>query len=143
MTRAQKTLTLAELDSSSNPFLRELDNNPRILKRQKPDGPVVVHDQLRLRYHRLSLRDVDLSYAGRRAEADRIHRAISALQPGDPLTVRTSTIPWDLVDGQGNLVGRLARSYDTAALGPDVRARVLAVARWGQGARAKPSTTAA
>ena len=138
MTRAQKTLTLAELDSSTNPFLRELYNNPRILKRQKPDGLVVVHDQLRVRYHRLSLRDVDLSYAGRRAEADRIHRAISALQPGDPLTVRTSTIPWELVDGQGNLVGRLARSYDTVRLVPDVRARVLAVARWDRGKSQAP-----
>ena len=35
-------------------------------------------------------------------------------------------------------MGRLARSYDTVRLGPDVRARVLAVASWDRGKSQTP-----
>ena len=42
---------------------------------------------------------------------DPVHRAITALSPGDPLRVRTTQQPWQLLDHAGNVVGRLAKGY--------------------------------
>ena len=59
-----------------------------------------------------------------------VHRAISALTPGDRLQVRSSSNRWELMDGNGTVVGRLAGGFEI----PDgVRctfATVHAIATW-------------
>ncbi len=109
MTRARQTLTLTCFDES-HPFQATLRNHPSILHRP----PVAVPPpppEMTTRYQRLSLRDVDLSFAGRYQANDPVHRAIAALSPGDPLRVRTTRQPWQLLGRTGNVVGRLAKSY--------------------------------
>ena len=109
MTRARQTLALTCFDES-HPFQTTLHDHPSVLHRP----PVAVPSptpEMTTRYQRLSLRDVDLSFAGRYRSNDPVQRAITALSPGDPLRVRTTQQPWQLLDRTGNVVGRLAKGY--------------------------------
>ena len=71
-------------------------------------------------YRRLSLRDVDLGFAGRQPADHPVQRAIAALSPGDALQVRTTQQPWLLLDRAGSVIGRLAKGYTPPA---DMRLR--------------------
>ena len=109
MTRARQTLMLTCF-SESHPFQSTLRNHPSILHRP----PVAVPPptpEMTTRYQRLSLRDVDLSFAGRYQASKPVHRATAALSPSDPLRVSTTQQPWTLLDHTGNVVGRLAKGY--------------------------------
>ena len=109
MTRARQTLALTCFDES-HPFQTTLHDHPSVLHRP----PVAVPSptpEMTTRYQRLSLRDVDLSFAGRYRSNDPVQRAITALSPGDPLRVRTTQQPWQLLDRTRNVVGRLAKGY--------------------------------
>ncbi len=58
------------------------------------------------------MNEVDLGFAGRYHERHRLHSAIAALSPGDLLKVRvTETQRWELLDQDGNVVGRLAGGF--------------------------------
>ena len=125
MTRARQTLTLACFNES-HPFQAPLRDHPSVLHRP----PVAVPPptpEMTTRYQRLSLRDVDLGFAGRYRTSNPVHRAIAALSPGDPLRVRTTQQPWQLLDRTGNVVGRLARGYTPPAAMRLQSATVLAV----------------
>ena len=129
MTRARRTLTLAKT-GHSNPFLRLLDGHPSVLTRQ---GTAQLHPsprQLRESYLRLSLRDVQLSFAGRRRPGDPIHQAIAGLTTGDPLTIRTDRTPWEIVTTEGITVGKLSQAFKGLSETGEASATVLAVARW-------------
>ena len=109
MTRARQTLMLTCF-SESHPFQSTLRNHPSILYRP----PVAVPPptpEMTTRYQRLSLRDVDLSFAGRYQASKPVHRATAALSPSDPLRVSTTQQPWTLLDHTGNVVCRLAKGY--------------------------------
>ena len=66
MTRARDTLTIMRMDQPSE-FVAELSQRPEILKREPPVEWPRRPDQLPALRRRLSLREVDLSFAGRRA----------------------------------------------------------------------------
>ena len=83
MTRARQTLTLSDI-GGNNPFLEELQHNPSVRRRTRPEGMPPAPRQLARNWHQLSLRDVQLSYAGRQDPRHHIHWAISDLKPGDP-----------------------------------------------------------
>ena len=129
MTRAKKTLTLAKT-GDSNPFLRILNDHPSVLVRPEPELISPAPPELGWAYHRLSLRDMHLSFAGYWPLEDPVHRAIAALSPGDPLQVRTDRSPWELVTADGVPVGRLAQGYRVPEESGDVSATVLAIAAW-------------
>ena len=59
-----------------------------------------------------------------------VHRAISALSPGDPLQVRCSSNRWDLLDRNGTVVGRLAGGFEMPDGMRCAFAIVHAVATW-------------
>ena len=126
MTRARLTLSLARL-GGGNRYVNELLGLSEVLEREGPfTAPVDPPGNLLLRYWRLSLRDVFLGYAGRRAPRDALHGAIASLVPGDSVSVRGH----DLVDDAGRVVGRLAGNFRHPA-GMKVRsAEVMAVATW-------------
>ncbi len=110
MTRARQTLALMCFNES-HPFQATLRDHPSVLHRP----PVVVPPptpEMTTRYQRLSLRDVDLSFAGRYQAGHSVQRAIASLSPGDPLQVRTTQRPWVLLDRAGNVVGRLAKGFE-------------------------------
>ena len=125
MTRARQTLTLTCFDES-HPFQATLHDHPSVLHRPPVAVPPPI-PEMTIRYQRLSLRDVDLSFAGRYQASKLVHRAIAALSPGDLLRVSTTQQPWTLRDRTGNVVGRLAKGYKPPAAMRLRTATVLAV----------------
>ena len=109
-----------------------LAGNPSVKQRE----PAVLppgSEELEHRHVRTSLEDVDLGFAGRQDSRRPVHRAIAALSPGDPLKTRVVERGcWELVDGAGTVVGRLARSF-TPPVGTRCRAaEVFAIVRWSR-----------
>ena len=64
-------------------------------------------------YSRLSLKEVDLGFAGRHSAANGVHTAIHALHPGDPLEIAPNGQRLELRNLAGQVVGRLAKAYST------------------------------
>ena len=129
MTRARRTLTLAKT-GNSNPFLEALRGHPSVLIRQEQDQSLSGFLEMDQVFHRLSLSDVQLSFAGYWPPDHPVHRAIAGLSPGDPLQVRTNRIPWELATKDGITVGRLARAFKAPAEPGEVTATALAIACW-------------
>ena len=109
MTRARKTLALARLNRM-NTLLDALPEAPNMLRRSPSVLPVPTPELAR-HYQRLTLKEVDLGFSGRRDAADGVHRAISALSAGDMIELRRSEHHWELIDAYGRTVGRLARAF--------------------------------
>ena len=147
MTRARETLTLMSMDRPSK-FVEELSHRPEVLKREPPAEWPQRPDRLPALRRRLSLREVNLSFAGGKGPRDRLHPAIANLQPGDPLEVNTGVTPWEL-KSDGRTVGKLARRFNTGDLtdsrdinnqdadgtgggNPRIEASVLAIASWSK-----------
>lgn len=125
MTRARKTLLLARLDPG-NTLLDSLPKNPGMMWRSPAFLPQ-PDPALGRCYRRLTLREVDIGFAGRHAPRDSVHRAIAALSAGDSLSWRQEKERWLLVNDQGHTVGRLAYAFHPPANMRCVEARVIAV----------------
>ncbi|NHZ62106.1 RecQ family ATP-dependent DNA helicase [Massilia genomosp. 1] len=113
MTRARQTLTLARFaPSRSRPasLLDALNDAPCLLRRA-PVALAAPPGALRRRYLQLTLQDVDISFVGRMAPGDPVHRAIGALRIDDPLLLREGKARWELVTLDAVVVGQLARSF--------------------------------
>ena len=109
MTRARQTLTLARMQGG-NVLLDGLSRNSSILRRRSgplPQPPVDLANC----YVRLTLRELDLGYAGRFVQRHPIHRAIAELRTGDQLSLREEQGRLELTNPHGQVVGRLARGY--------------------------------
>lgn len=125
MTRAKETLTLAYLDNG-HALLDTLPEDPSILHRPPTELPSMTPELAR-QYQRLSMRAVDLGFAGRRNQAHAIHRLIAALLPGDMLQLARAGERWVLRNSNGEPVGQLARAYVTPSDMTCIAARVAAV----------------
>ncbi len=125
MTRARQTLALTCFERP-HALQAILHAHPSVLHRSPVTLPPPT-PEMTTRYQRLSLRDVDLGFAGRQPAGNPVQRAITALSPGDPLRVRTTQQPWALLDRAGNVVGHLAKSYTPPAAMRLRSATVLAV----------------
>ena len=130
MTRAKQTLTLTRLQNA-HPFHRPLNDNPSVLWRPQAALPAPT-PQMSRRYRTLTLKDVDLGFAGRKPPNNRMHRSIKILKPGDPLQTRPRRDRWELLDNAGTPVGALARSYEAPDNLPCTQATVAAVATWNK-----------
>ncbi|MDE0663696.1 MAG: RecQ family ATP-dependent DNA helicase [Candidatus Dadabacteria bacterium] len=110
MTRAKKTLTLMRL-GKSNRLQEPLRGNLSVVERE----PVALsgkHDEkLRICRVRLTLREVNIGFAGYRSAGHPLHRSISALSHGDLLETRVVNERWCLLDGSGVVVGQLAKKF--------------------------------
>jgi len=125
MTRARKTLALARFNGA-HALLDTLPDGASVLHRaptRLPDPP----PELARHYSRLTLRDVDLGFAGRRAPDHAVHQAIAALSAGATLGLQKEREHWALVDGEGNTVGWLARAYAPPAGTSCIAASVAAI----------------
>ena len=128
MTRARQTLALSRM-SGSHPFLDVLRDSPAALWREPVTLPPPAPELAR-RYRRLTLKQVNLGFAGRRHPGDRVHRAIAALSPGDRLRAPPQSRPGELVNEAGVVVGTLARGFKPPAGTRCIDATVAAVVCW-------------
>jgi ATP-dependent DNA helicase RecQ len=128
MTRAKHTLTLARLNRG-HPLVDALPESAAILRRaatQLSAPPKALARQ----HARLSLREVDLGFAGRSEPHAAVHRAIGSLSVGSALRLTSQREKWVLQDGKGVVVGRLAASYAPPRETECVSARVAAIVVW-------------
>ena len=130
MTRAKQTLTLSHLDSA-HPFGGPLQGSDSVLWRRPVRLPPATAELARS-YRSLTLRDVYLSFPGRKPADDRIHRSIAALSPGDPLQMRHRNDRWEILDRGGVVVGVLAGGFEVPNGMRFVEASVSAIATWGK-----------
>ena len=107
------------------PVLEQASALRRAPASSPPAGP-----GLRARHQRLEMKDVDLGYAGRQSARDPLHRAIAALAPNDPLTLRPNGDRWELFNHANTRVGRLAKSFDCPP--GEHAAKVLAIVGWNR-----------
>lgn len=105
MTRAEQTLTLCEF-ADGNPFSRGLMKDVQLHEFQGQPLP-----ELEVRFQQLTLKEIDIGFAGRQSPHTRIHKAVEALREGDPLTLKEEAGRYQLLDRQGNVVGRTAKSF--------------------------------
>ena len=129
MTRARQTLTLSRF-AGVHPFQDVLLDLPSVLQRQEHVSFPPAAPELEWRYVRLSLRHVNLGFAGNEYSSHPVHRAIAALSSGDPLKVQKGAKSWELLDRDGTVVGRLAGSYKAPAGMRCVFATVYSIVTW-------------
>ena len=128
MTRARQTLTLARLPGP-HLFNDPLLESPSLLSRRPIELPAPA-PALSLRYRRLNLRDVFLSFAGYHKPNHPVHQVIAALSPGDRLGVSVKPDRWDLLDPNGSVVGRLAGNFKAPSGMRCASATVLSIIKW-------------
>ena len=128
MTRARLTLSLGCL-GEPNLMQRALRDRWSVVWRAPTELPPPVPECAR-RHQQLNLKNVYLSFAGRQPPQHRLHRAIAALSPGDPLHVRERSGRWELLVDGGIVVGVLAQSFVPPKGMVCTGATVLAVASW-------------
>ena len=110
MTRARQTLSLLRFNGKHRFIddhysgLTHCIERDQIAEAQQPYG-------LERRYLRLTLKDVDIGFAGRRPPKDNIHSSISQLKPGDEIQLKQKNGRHELFDTQGMLIGRLAKAF--------------------------------
>ncbi len=124
MTRARKTLALARFDRP-HPLLDSLPQDSGMPRRAPTNQPPPAPELAR-HYRRLTLRDVDLGFAGRYPAEHSVHRAIADIDINDPVRLCQRQGRWELVDDKGNVVGRLSRGYTSPAGMSCIAARVAA-----------------
>jgi len=111
MTRARETLTLCEAMQRPNPFTLQLVGSESVLRTRLAEVPP-HRKELDRRYKLLGMKDVDLGFAGRKAVAEPVHRAIRALQIGDRLHYAEQDGNRMLYDSRGLAVGKLAKGCE-------------------------------
>ena len=152
MTRARQTLALVRFGGSSlapHPNFAREPEAPAYAGRSHPlphafadGGPVLYRSpagvlpetpELARQYRQPGLEEINLGFAGRHHRQNRVHRAIAALSPGDSLEVRVDEQGrWNLLDGSGTAVGRLAASFKAPAGTPLRSATVHAIVSWSR-----------
>jgi ATP-dependent DNA helicase RecQ len=125
MTRARETLLLARL-SAGNIMLDELPDEPCFLSRTEVPLPLPAPELARL-YMRLTLADVNLGFAGHHAPEQVLHQAIAGLTVNSPLFMSKKGDQRNLLDDQGNVIGRLAQKFSPPAGMKCIEARVFAI----------------
>jgi ATP-dependent DNA helicase RecQ len=132
MTRARQTLSLLRFNGKHQFIDDRIINTPQCTERkqiaelQQPYG-------LDRKYLRLTLKDVDMGFAGRFAPHRDVHGAISRLQPRDEIQLRHNDGKYELFDLQGALVGRLAKAFVPPKNSTFASANIIAIVERDQG----------
>ena len=128
MTRAKETLALVELgdhcdsDSDDPPLagsnrqraitlIRPLKGQPCTLERQI-SPPDTTDPRLHHKTVVCTMGDVYMDFAGRLPADDETHQAISALNPGDALSLAYRNARWKLLDSNRHEIGRMRADWD-------------------------------
>jgi ATP-dependent DNA helicase RecQ len=112
MTRARQSLVTFER-TDAGPSLPAMLSGPSILRREATTAPRQQPPQVS--YEILRLEDIYLGYPGYFAANDRVHAALAALQPGDPLSLhRQPRGGLGLCDASGRCVAQLSQKGETS-----------------------------
>ncbi len=114
-----------------NPMQKALRDSSAVAWRNPTTLPPSAPELAR-HYRQLNLKDVYLSFAGQKPPANRVHRAIAALSPNDPLQVRQQPGRWELLDRAGVVVGKLSQRFESPEGMTCTGATVLTIATWGR-----------
>jgi len=126
MTRARETLSLIRFNGTHKFVDEQVIKAPHYTERnqiaelQQPYG-------LDRHYLRLTLKDVDLGFAGRYSPNHRVHKAITGLKPGDEIQLNFKDGKYELIDCNGALVGRLAKAFKPPKNSTFIRANAIAI----------------
>ena len=126
MTRARQTLVLARLHPR-HVFADALADLACGVAREPVECARPPAAALAREYRRLTLSDVDLSFAGRKRPGHPVHRAIGRLRTGLELWLREGHGRFELVDDRGTCVGRLAGRFSPPSGKTCIRADVQAI----------------
>ncbi len=133
MTRAKSTLMLARMQVAGNAsphlinaLIDALPDAPCLLRRA-PDYVTTIAPELLRRYVRLTMKDIDIGFAGRFAEDHPVHRAIAGLSARDALALSQTEARWELVNDAGVTVGRLSKAFTPPARMNFLSAQVAAI----------------
>ena len=110
MTRARQTLTLVTL-SKGKSMLADFPHEECLLFRDVAHLPSVFPAELDRLIRRASLKELDLSFAGRFGPEKTVHQHIAKVHPGDPIVLAKHMDKWELRDEAGNVVGRMSRFF--------------------------------
>ena len=125
MTRAKRSL--AVLTDGSHPYLRH--EREEVLVRDVAQNPQTqLIDQHR--YDPPNMELVDLSYAGRLYSGNNALRAIKAAKIGDPVKLSRGEKAWMIHNAAGQIIGRMAYSFDLPKGWKVDKARVGAIIQW-------------
>ena len=106
MTRAERTLTVFRRADERSAHLAGLKG---VVEETATEGDA-TGATVRRSYGMLGMRELYLDYAGRRSEADPIHRRLAALTPGSPLTAEARGDHVFLLDAARRPVARLSKA---------------------------------
>ena len=147
MTRARETLALVDLVDHSErdaddptlaasdrqraaTLIQSLKARPCTLERQVP-SPDTTDQRLHDKTVVCTMGDVFMDFAGRSPADDETHQAISALNPGDALSLTRQNARWKVLDRSRHEVGRMRADWDVPNGMEVVEATVHAVfVRW-------------
>lgn len=107
MTRAKETLTLGECERGQS-YSRELAAEEADCRRYQASH----RPELDRHYRYLTLKEVDIGFAGRQPASHAVHADVRALKPGDPLRLEAGQGGYRLLTPQGRVVGRTARAFE-------------------------------
>ncbi|MFQ5561755.1 MAG: 3'-5' exonuclease, partial [Nitrospinota bacterium] len=133
MTRAKETLTLFWRSDQKNPHIPQLTGD--CVFRDSPlfQAPPLSKKETPCRYQTLSLRDVHISFAGRKRPDSKTHEHLSRLTPGSRLYAIYNGKHVILNTQNGNPVARLSATASKTwhfRLNTIEKIRVVAVLRW-------------
>jgi len=129
MSRAKQTLSLVRF-TRVHPFLDILDTySDPFFERTRLEQSSRDQAGLDRRYLRLTLKDIDIGFAGRFLSSHAVHVVIADIKAGDEIQLRSNDSRWELLDQQGRLVGRLAKSFMPPKAMTLESVRVIAVIR--------------
>ena len=128
MTRARETLALVDLDDhrdrdSDDPplaaskgqraatLIQSLKTQPCTLERQVPP-PDTTDPRLHATTVACTMGDVYMDFAGRLPAHAETHQTISAVNPGDALSLVRQNGRWKMLDKRGRQVGRMKADWD-------------------------------
>ena len=131
MTRARETLTLMRFDGPNR--LQEALREQSCVLHREPMKLPSPSDAFEYVFVQPSLREINIGFAGRRDTGDRVHRDIAVLSVGDPLRTRiTSFGRWELLNAEGIVVGRLAKTFAPPVGARCRSATVRAIVGWNR-----------
>lgn len=128
LTRARKTLAVFDR-ADVRPSLAQTLTNPNVISQQFRSATAEPPERAP-NYQVLSLEEINLGYAGMYPPYHKLHSALSALQPGDKLSLKSTGTGIGLFDHSNTCVSRLSRKAEPEWRGrlPSIReARVLAM----------------